>query len=39
MTRFKSRLAANSELLARFAAQKLVILSARYELMNWSETP
>jgi len=54
MSRFKSRIAANSaiayrdvgkgreqdaEALARFSAQKLDILGARYEFMNRSEVP
>ena len=39
MSRFQSRIAANSELLARFTAQKLDILGARYEFMNRSEIP
>jgi hypothetical protein len=39
MFRFKTRIAGNSELLARFATKKLDILDARCEFMNRSEAP
>jgi len=39
MFRFKARIARNSQLLRRFATQKMDILGARYEFMNRSEVP